>query len=226
MTTANNPTQTRAITSSMKDRNSGRFQATTFPARTRRWIAAVAAGTSAAAAVTLLCTKLAIWISAGVLTLFGTTMTMGQQASMTAVQASKPEAAILEAAETYRNAVLKQDAETVISLFRDDAVEMPPFQTPVSGRNAIARFYQGSFHSPVKVTGFTFSHTEVSTHGDVAYDVGTYSRSMTTPVGPVEASGPYVVILKQTAGKWQIAYLIYNCDCPPPTKEAHAKLTH
>ena len=80
--------------------------------------------------------------------------------------------------------------------------------------------------SPVRVTSFTFSHTEVSTHGDVAYDVGTYKRTMTTPGGPVDASGPYVVILKQTAVKWQIAYLIYNCDCPPPAKEAHAKLSH
>jgi len=147
-------------------------------------------------------------------------MARGQQASMAAAQASRPEAIILQAAETYRQAVLKGDAATAVSLFRDDAVEMPPNQHAVTGRDALTQFYEGQFHSPVKVTSFTFSHSETTVHGDVAIDVGTYKRSMSTQGGPMDVAGPYVVILKQTEGKWRIAYAIYNSDCPPPAPGA------
>jgi uncharacterized protein (TIGR02246 family) len=151
-------------------------------------------------------------------------MTMGQQASLAAMPSlSDPQATILQTAEAYRQAVLNGNAAAVTALFREDAVEMPPFQQAVAGRNAIAKFYEGAFHSPAKVTEFTFSHTETSVHGDVAIDVGTYKRGMTTPGGPMDATGPYVVILKQTEGKWRIAYLIYNCDCPPGGRDRAAQ---
>ncbi len=186
-------------------------------AKGKRWIAGIVAGASAVTAMTFLFTKIAIWISGGILTLFCSTMARGQQASIAVAQASRPEATVLQAAETYRQAVLKGDPATVVSQFREDGVEMPPNQHPVEGKSAITQFYQGMFHSPVKIASFIFSHTETSVHGDVALDVGTYKRRMSTPGGPVEVAGPYVVILKQTEGSWKIAYLIYNCDCPPGT---------
>ena len=193
--------------------------------RTGTWIAGLLAGTSAATAITFLFTKVALWLSAGLLTLFSATMAAGQQASMANAQPSRPDATIVQAAETYRQAVLNRDVDTVMSLFRDDAVEMPPFQPPVAGRDAIRQFYQASFSGPVKVTAFTFSRRELTVQGDIAYDVGTFKRSMTTPTGPVESSGPYVVILKHTNGKWGLAYLIYNCDCapPPPAQPPHTQ---
>jgi len=182
----------------------------------RKSIAAIATGASTVVAIALLFTKIAIWVSGGIVTLFAATMARGQQASVAVAQATRPESAIVESAEKYRHAVLNQDVTSVTSLFREDAVEMPPFQPPVTGRTAIARFYEKAFHSPAKVTAFTFSRGEVHVDGDTAYDVGSYKRSMATPAGPIEASGPYVAILKRTDGAWRIAYLIYNCDCPPP----------
>jgi uncharacterized protein (TIGR02246 family) len=186
------------------------------------WIARFAAGTCALATTAFLSLRLTTWISGCILTFCASTMARGQQASM-AAQASRPEAAILGAAETYRQAVLNQDAETLNSLFREDAIEMPPYQAPVTGRNAIAQFYQASFHSSVKVTAFTFSHSEVIAQDDLAYDVGAYTRRMTTPGGPTEVSGPFVAILKHSAGKWQIAYLIYNCECPSAPMQPHSQ---
>jgi len=202
-----------------KDEKSGEREKRRNPMRKtnfRKPITAIAAGASGLVAIALVFTKIAIWVASGIVTLSAATMASGQQASVAAAQAPRPESAIVESAEKYRQAVLHQDATSVIALFREDAIEMPPFQPPITGRAAIARFYDGSFRGPTKVTSFTFSHGEVHADGDTAYDVGTYKRSMATPAGPVEASGPYVAILKRTDGAWRIAYLIYNCDCPPP----------
>ena len=95
----------------------------------------------------------------------------------------------------------------------DDAVEMPFFRPAVSGRNAIQQFYQEQFQSPVHLTSFTFMPTERSVHGDVAYDVGSYTRTMSTPGGTAQGSGSYVVLLKRSAREWKIAYISYTCNC-------------
>ena len=127
-------------------------------------------------------------------------------------------------ADAHRKAVLDADVAGVLAVYRDDAVEMPPFQAPIVGRAAIEQFYRNMFKGPIKVTGFTFIHTETTVHDDVAYDVGTYKRTMSAPTGPLEAVGPYVVILKRTDGAWKLAYIIYNCDCPPPGPPPSAPL--
>jgi uncharacterized protein (TIGR02246 family) len=146
------------------------------------------------------------------------TMALGQQTSAPVTPApSQPDAAILAASETYRRSVLDSNAQALAALYREDAVEMPFSGPPIKGRDAIARFYQGMFSSPAKVTAFTFIHWETMAQGDIAFDIGSYKRTTATgPSGPIEAAGTYMVILKRTAGKWKIAYITYNCDCPPP----------
>jgi hypothetical protein len=78
-------------------------------------------------------------------------------------------------------------------------VEMPPFQPPIVRRAAIEQFYRNVFRGPLRVTGFAFTHTETAIHGYIAYDIGTYKRSMSgPPTAPIEAAGAYMVILKHT----------------------------
>jgi len=167
----------------------------------------------------LLCARVLHWISAAMIATVLSTMAFGQAASQASLQAAKrPDPAIIRAAETYRKAVLDADTNRVLAVYRDDATEMPPFQPPVIGKAAIERFYQQMFGGPIKVTEFTLTHAETTAQGDIAYDVGSYTRTMTgAPTGPVHAAGTYVVILKRSGEDWKIAYSIYNCDCPPPT---------
>jgi len=126
--------------------------------------------------------------------------------------AQQVNAEIVERSNAYRKAVLDGNPAAVAAIFREDAVEMPPCQKMVQGRGAIEQFYRGKLSGPVKVTGFTFNHMESSVAGNVAFDVGTYTRSMTTPGGTLEDTGKYTVVLKKTAGEWMVAYLIYNSD--------------
>jgi uncharacterized protein (TIGR02246 family) len=182
----------------------------------RRGFWALAAASSASGAAAMLAIKTGAWISTVLLGSFLSTMAAGQRASMPLVSTNSPATAILDTAERYRQGVLNGDAAAVTSLFRDDAVEMGPFQEVVVGREAITKSYEGVFRSPVKITAFSFTHRDTFIHGDIAFDVGSYTRTMITPGGPIQAEGSYAVILKQNRDKWQIAYLIYNCNCMPP----------
>ena len=169
-----------------------------------------------AALTALLCNKVLTWVSGLLLATIVSTMAMGQQASAPLAHApSELDAQITALAETYRTAVLKGDLAALISLYRDDAGEMPFFRPAVTGRNAIQQFYQDQFQSPARVTSFTYIPTERSIHGDIAYDVGSYTRTMSTPGGTTEASGSYLVLLKRTGREWKIAYMSYTCNCAP-----------
>jgi uncharacterized protein (TIGR02246 family) len=179
-----------------------------------RWAAEAATWACAGLGGLFLGVKACGWVSGAALAMIFSTMAFGQEASLPVV--ATPDVEIVRLAETYRHAVLNADATAATAVFRDDAVEMPPFQPPIVGREAIARSYENAFHGPVKVTAFTFTHAEATIHGDVAFDIGTYKRTMSgTPQGTIEVAGPYVVILKRTNGTWKIAYIIYNYAVPP-----------
>ncbi len=186
-----------------------------------RRLGRLAAWTGAILMVMSLGARLMSWASGALIGVFLSTMAMGQAASLPVAPGVNPDSAILKASEAYRKAVLKGDAAGVAVLYRDDAIEMPPFQRAIAGRTAIEQYYRGMFKSPMKVTGFTFTHTETTADGDIGYDVGTYRRNMSEgPARLVEAAGTYVVILKRTRGDWKVAYITYTCDCPPPGASA------
>jgi uncharacterized protein (TIGR02246 family) len=126
--------------------------------------------------------------------------------------------AIKAVADAYVKAALAGDAKGVAALYAEDAIEMPPHQPMIKGRAAIQQYYEKEFSAGMKMNTFTVTHLDAQAMGDRGYDVGTYQQSV-TPKGMTDAqndTGKYTVILKQTAGAWQIAYAIYNSDQPPP----------
>ena len=166
--------------------------------------------------VTSLGARLVTWASGAMFAVFFSTMASGQAASLPAIAPASPGSAIVKASEAYRKAVLEGDAAGVAALYGNDAMEMPPFQRAITGRAAIEQFYRAMLKGPMRVTGFTFKHSETTADGDIGYDVGTYRRTMSGgPGGLVEAVGTFVVILKRSGGEWKIAYITYTCDCPP-----------
>jgi uncharacterized protein (TIGR02246 family) len=137
---------------------------------------------------------------------------------MVGTLATDPDPAITKRADAYVAAMLAGDATAVVSLYRDDAVEMPPCQPSVRGRAAIEQYYRKLFEgAPARITGFTLTHAETRVAGDVAYDVGTSRQTVSTPSGAVEETGKFLVLLKRTDGEWKVAYAIYSGDrlAPP-----------
>ncbi len=137
---------------------------------------------------------------------------------------------IVKRAEQYGDAVLSRDARSLMAFYRDDSIEMPPGQPPLEGVRAIDGMYTTMFAGPVKVTAFTQNHLESAIAGDVAYDVGTYTRTVTAPgaPAPIDDQGKFVAILKRTDGEWKVGYLIYNSNhsqalspCGGATESSH-----
>jgi ketosteroid isomerase-like protein len=135
--------------------------------------------------------KLLPWKRGALMAFFLSTRIFSHAGSQPMPVAANPDSTIVKLADTYRKAVLAEEAAGLLALYREDAIAMPPFQPPIVGRAAIEQFYRRTFQGPVKVTEFTFSHTETTIHGDVACDVGSYKRIMSgAPTGTIEAEGP------------------------------------
>jgi uncharacterized protein (TIGR02246 family) len=125
--------------------------------------------------------------------------------------------AIMAVADAYVAAVLKGDAAAIAALYTDDAMEMPPNAAPVKGRAAITEFQKKNVAN-AKFSAFTLNHVETRAAGDVGYDIGTYSQTLTPTgaPGPINDTGKYIVVVKKGGGKWRVAYVCYNSDNPPP----------
>jgi ketosteroid isomerase-like protein len=95
-------------------------------------------------------------------------------------------------------------------------IELPNCAPAVKGKAAIEERYREFFGGPVKVTGFTFTHMEAVTAGELAYDVGTYEQTLSLPGGQTTTDhGKFVALVKRAQGTWKLAYLIYNTDTDP-----------
>lgn len=53
---------------------------------------------------------------------------------------------------------------------------------------------------------------DVSSSGDMAYEIGTYSLNFHGDKGPVQDEGKYVVVWKNVGGAWKAAADIFNTN--------------
>lgn len=120
--------------------------------------------------------------------------------------------AIRQAGENYGRLVNAKDSKGAVALFADDATVLPPNQAAVQGRAAIQAWMEAS----PPLSNFQSQLLEIEGRGDLAYDRGTYSLTV-TPVGaaPIEVRGKYLSILrKQADGSWKFQRDIWNSDLP------------
>lgn len=126
-------------------------------------------------------------------------------------------AGVVKVRDAYIAAVQRGDAKAVAGLYTEDAIEMPPNEGMVKGRPAIEKFNAGQLTDNAVTLALT--PIEATATGDVAYDVGTYSQTITPKKGgakPIMDRGKYVVVLRRSADNtWRVKYAIYNSDLPP-----------
>ena len=146
-----------------------------------------------------------------------TAVAVAQSQPQPSTKTANIDAAIKAVADQYVKATLAADAKAIAALYTDDAVEMPPNQSPVKGRAAIQQYYEKQFGAG-KISNFQLEHLDTRSTGDIGYDVGTYRQSMTPSGGlGIEDTGKYIVILKRAGGVWKVAYAIYNSNTPLPS---------
>jgi ketosteroid isomerase-like protein len=100
------------------------------------------------------------------------------------------------------------------ALLSEDAIEMPPNQAAVQGKADI-QAWEEAFPP---FSNFLEQSLEIEGQGDLAFDRGTYSMTL-TPAGaaPIEDHGKYLTIWrKQADGSWKVLRAMYNSDVSAP----------
>ena len=128
--------------------------------------------------------------------------------------------AIRQADEADMTMVNAKDWKGDLALYTEDAIELPPNQAAVQGKAAI----QACKEAFPPFSNFQEQSLEIEGQGDLAYDRGTYSMTVTPPgAAPIEDRGKYLTILrKQADGSWKVARFMFNSDRPLPAKEKPA----
>jgi ketosteroid isomerase-like protein len=125
--------------------------------------------------------------------------------------------AIRQADENDMKLMNAKDWKGDLVLYEEDSIVLPPNQAPVQGKAAIQAWDEAF----PPFSNFEEQSLEIEGRGNLAYDRGTYSMTV-TPAGAaaIEDHGKYLTIWrKQAGGLWKISRIIYNSDLPLPAPE-------
>jgi len=110
----------------------------------------------------------------------------------------------------YNEAFNRGDAAGCAAFFTDDVILMAPDQPMIRGRKAFEEIYRSRMATS---SGGTHSNelVEFGVEGDMAYQVGTYAVTGTSP----SEQGKFLNVLKRQAdGTWKVAVSMFNSDKP------------
>ena len=103
-----------------------------------------------------------------------------------------------------------KEVEKLVTLYADNSIFMPPNAPLIRGREPLHSFYSGMIARGA--SNLEMKIEEVTGHGPLAYESGTYS--VTFDKGARDR-GKYVRILRNTAGIWRAEKTIWSSDFPP-----------
>lgn len=119
-----------------------------------------------------------------------------------------------EAARSYADAWLTNDADTVMATFVDEPVLSPSGLAYLEGQNAAREFWFPAGAPPTRVTNFELTEIEASGSGNLGYVRGTFRLGFEYDGSSYENRGKYVTILRKTPhGLWRITHHIWD-DLP------------
>jgi uncharacterized protein (TIGR02246 family) len=118
--------------------------------------------------------------------------------------------AIKKIEETYRTAWLKNDAETILGLFADDAVLMPNGNPMVRGKEAMRQFWFAPSETVTTINKYETSVEQIYGEKNLAYLVGTNELLWTmenkskNDVKRYRSTGYFIVIYVKKGKEWKI----------------------
>ena len=112
-----------------------------------------------------------------------------------------------------------KDSDKIAAHYADDAILIVPGSPSTSGKAAIATANKGMVTDPAMSLKFHADKVEVAKSGDLGYTQGTYTLTVTDPVGKqvINDHGSYVTTYrKQPDGSWKAVVDIATSEVPPP----------
>ena len=130
------------------------------------------------------------------------------------------EAALRNRIKDWSAAAQAKDAAKFVSVYADDAVVMMAGAPDIRGITAIREGIPAMMQDPAFALSFEADEVEVARSGDLAYETGSYSMTMTgADKKPATETGHYVVVWrKDPDGTWKVVV-----DAPlsdPPVQPA------
>jgi uncharacterized protein (TIGR02246 family) len=123
---------------------------------------------------------------------------------------------IRQLSQQWVAAVATKATAAVVKFYMDDGVLLPQGAPLAEGHDAIAKVWRGYFDLPDFSLTFSPTKINVSSSGDMAYEIGTYALGFRGDKGLVQQSGKYVVVWKKIGNTWRAAADIFNSDGPAP----------
>jgi uncharacterized protein (TIGR02246 family) len=126
------------------------------------------------------------------------------------------EAAIQAAVEEWSTAAQAKDAEKFASFYTEDAVLMMESAPDVHGITALREAMGGMMQDPHFSLSFAADNVVVARSGDLAYETGSYTLTLSDPEGnPSTQRGHYVDVWRKSAdGTWRVAVDVPVSDPP------------
>src|SRR4029078_13036547 len=113
----------------------------------------------------------------------------------------KDQAAIREKNAEFVKAFNAKDMNQILATYTENAVFMPPTQPVLRGKDAMKTFYDDLLKSGA--TNLKLDAGEVSGHGPLAYQSGTYEMDVKPPAGSSDRDrGKYLFIARKLNGAW------------------------
>ena len=124
--------------------------------------------------------------------------------------------AVLAADAEWASTVTAKNAEGAASFLADDAVFMPPHESVIVGKDAIAQWMAVGLADPAFSISWQTTEVVVAASGDFAYSTGMNQIQMTMPDGSMmtDTGKGLTVWKKQADGNWKVAVDIFNSDAP------------
>jgi len=125
----------------------------------------------------------------------------------------KDQAALRERTDAFVKAFNAKDVAQVLSIYTENSTFMPPNQPVIRGKDALKTFYDEMLAGGA--TNLKLDVTEVSGHGPLAYQAGTYEMDIKPATGPsTHDRGKYLFVARRMANAWRYEYTVWNSDLP------------
>jgi uncharacterized protein (TIGR02246 family) len=125
----------------------------------------------------------------------------------------KDQATIRSRTDAFVKAFNDKDVAQVLSIYAENSVFMPPNQPIIRGKDALKTFYDDLLKSGA--TNLKLNVAEVSGHGPLAYESGTYEMDVAPPSGTASHDrGKYLFVVRKTGDVWRYEYTMWNSDLP------------